>query len=143
MVAVQQLIYSSAATVPFSESEIATLLLRARAKNGRLGVSGLLLHDSGSFLQVLEGDAEVVNALFATIALDKRHSRLVQLLNRHVAQRRFAEWKMGFVSVSALTQTIPGYSDYLQHRGESGKAADAAERVLSAFRDGRFRSIIT
>lgn len=128
--------------MPFSERDFASLLLRARAKNARLGVSGLLLHDSGSFLQVLEGDAEVLNALFATIAVDKRHSRVVQLLNRRVDQRRFADWKMGFVSVSALSQPLPGYSDYLRSRGEVGKAGDAAERVLSAFRDGRFRSVV-
>lgn len=129
--------------MPFSETEIAGLLLRARAKNGRLGISGLLLHDNGSFLQVLEGDAEVLHSLFATIALDRRHTRVVKLLNRPVHHRRFAEWQMGFVSVSSLPQTIPGYSDYLQHRREAGKAGDAAEQVLSAFRDGRFRSVIT
>jgi len=139
---VHQVIYSSAATLSFSENDFASLLLRARGKNERLGISGLLLHDRGSFLQVLEGDAEVLNALFATIASDKRHSRVVQLLNRQIDQRRFADWKMGFVSVSAISPPLPGYSDYLRCRGEAGKAGDAAERVLSAFRDGRFRSVV-
>lgn len=139
----QQLIYSSAAAVQFTEKDLASLLLRARSNNARLGVSGLLLHHEGSFLQVLEGDSEVLSSLFATISNDKRHGRLVKLLDRQVEDRHFAEWRMGFVAVAALSQALPGFSDYLRHRGDSAKAADAADRVLSAFRDGRFRSYVT
>ena len=139
---VHQVIYSSAAVTPFSEADLASLLLRARANNTRLGVSGLLLHHEGSFLQTLEGERNVLESLFATISLDKRHNRVVKLLDREVDERHFAEWKMGFVSVASLSQTLPGYTDYLRHRGEVAKAADAADRVLAAFRDGRFRSHI-
>lgn len=124
----------------FTESELASLLLRARTNNARLGVSGLLLHQEGSFLQVLEGEANMLNSLFHTISLDKRHNRVVKLLEREVDERHFAEWKMGFVSVASLSHSLPGYTDYLRHRGEVAKAADAADRVLAAFRDGRFRS---
>ncbi|HKO50089.1 MAG TPA: BLUF domain-containing protein [Polyangiaceae bacterium] len=138
-----QVIYSSAATTPFSDAELASLLLRARTNNLRLGVSGLLLHHAGSFLQVLEGDRAVLERLFATIRLDRRHNRVVKLLEREVAERHFADWKMGFVSMGNLVQALPGFSDYLRHRGDASKAADAADRVLSAFRSGRFRSHVT
>jgi hypothetical protein len=137
---VYQIIYSSAAAVGFSETDLASLLIRARQNNGRLAVSGLLLHHDGSFLQVLEGDTAVLESLFAIICADKRHNRIVKLLGREVAERHFGDWKMGFVSAAALAHELPGYSDYFRHRGEATKAADAAERVLSAFRDGRFRS---
>ncbi|MEO8905904.1 MAG: BLUF domain-containing protein [Polyangiaceae bacterium] len=135
-----QVIYSSAAVTPFTESDLTSLLLRARGNNARLAVSGLLLHHEGSFLQVLEGEASVLNSLFHTISLDKRHNRVVKLLEREIDERHFAEWQMGFVSVALLSHQLPGYTDYLRHRGEGGKAADAADRVLAAFRDGRFRS---
>ena len=124
----------------FSEPDLATLLLRARVNNARLGVSGLLLHHEGSFLQVLEGDPEVLKTLFVKISLDKRHNRVVKLLDRNVEKRHFAEWKMGFVSGATISHALPGFSDYLRHRGEVSKVADAAERMISAFRDGRFRS---
>ena len=138
-----QLVYSSAATIEFTELELASLLLRARANNARLGVSGLLLHHSGSFMQVLEGDADVIASLFSTIGKDERHNRVVKLLDRDVAGRQFAEWKMGFVSVAALANPLPGFSEFLRHGAEASRGADAAERVLSAFRDGRFRSKVT
>jgi len=137
---VHQVIYSSAATVPFSEADLTTLLLRARQNNARLQVSGLLLHHEGSFLQVIEGDEATLDTLFSVISRDKRHDRIVKLLSREVPERHFAEWKMGFVSMSALAHSLPGFSDFLRHRGTPNANAEAAARVVSAFRDGRFRS---
>ena len=138
-----QVVYSSAAVTQFSETDLASLLLRARVNNERLGVSGLLLHHEGSFLQVLEGDEAVLNTLFATISLDKRHNRIVKLLGRKTEERHFAEWKMGFVAVKALATTLPGFSDFLRQRGQPNAERDAAERVLAAFRDGRFRNQVS
>jgi hypothetical protein len=137
---VHQVVYSSAATLPFSDSDLSALLLRARNNNQRLGVTGLLLHHEGSFLQALEGDEAVLETLLATIKRDKRHDRLVMLVRRQVEGRHFPDWQMGFVALSSVPRTLPGFSDYLRHRGESNATADAAARVLSAFRDGRFRS---
>jgi Sensors of blue-light using FAD len=137
---VYQIIYSSAAAIPFTDNDLASLLLRARANNARLAVSGLLLHHEGSFLQVLEGAEDVLHGLLRVISLDKRHNRIVKLLVREVDERHFADWEMGFVSVTSLAKTIPGYSDYLRLRGEPSAAGDAAARVLAAFREGRFRS---
>jgi Sensors of blue-light using FAD len=137
---VHQVIYSSAEVVPFSENDLSTLLLRARSNNERLGVTGLLLYHEGSFLQALEGDEAVLDALFTTISRDKRHNRVVKLLGRAVEERHFSNWKMGFVAMSTIAKTLPGFSDYLRQRGELAGKADAATRVLSAFRDGRFHN---
>ena len=137
---VYQIIYSSAAAVPFSDNDLATLLLRARSNNERLGITGLLLYHDRSFLQVLEGDTAVLESLFSIILRDKRHDHIVKLLAREVDDRHFAGWKMGFVSMSSVPTTLPGFSDYLRQRGEPGAKADAAARVLAAFRDGRFRN---
>jgi hypothetical protein len=137
---VHQVIYSSAATVPFSESDLSALLLRARANNARLAVTGLLLYHEGSFLQALEGEQAALESLFLTITGDKRHDHILKLLARDVEGEHFAGWQMGFVAVSTIAKTLPGFSDYLRHRGESQGKADAAAHVLSAFRDGRFRN---
>ncbi|MEI9937362.1 MAG: BLUF domain-containing protein [Pseudomonadota bacterium] len=135
-----QIIYSSTAAVPFSERDLSTLLLRARGNNERLGVTGLLLSHENSFLQALEGDEAVLEALFLVISRDKRHDQIVKLLVRNVEGRHFAGWRMGFVAVSSIAKTLPGFSDYLRHRGERDGTADAAARLLSAFRDGRFHN---
>ena len=59
-----QVVYASAAVEAFSEVQLVQLLARARTNNERLGVTGLLLYDEGSFLQVLEGDAKVIELLY-------------------------------------------------------------------------------
>jgi Sensors of blue-light using FAD len=138
-----QVIYSSAATVPFSELELTLLLRGARANNTKLGVTGMLLFQDGSFLQVVEGDEPVVEALLQKIGRDERHSGVNTLLRREVEARHFGDWAMGFVSPKYLTKALPGYSDYLRLRGgDPEKSANAAERVLAGFRDGRFRSYV-
>jgi hypothetical protein len=137
-----QIIYSSAAVVPFSELELQRLLLQARENNTRLGVTGMLLYQEGSFLQVVEGEGPLLETLFQRIAADKRHQRVITLLRREVEARHFGDWAMGFVSPEHLTQQLPGYSDYLRLRGQPQTGATAAERVLSSFREGRFRNFV-
>jgi hypothetical protein len=138
-----QIIYTSVAVAPFSELELTRLLMLARANNTRLGVSGMLLYDDGSFLQAIEGEAPVLEALFQRISGDPRHGRVAMLLRREIDARHFGDWSMGFVASKYLSRNLPGYSDYLRLRGEPDKSANAADRVLAGFREGRFRSYVT
>jgi hypothetical protein len=137
-----QVVYSSAAVQAFTEPQLVDLLARARLNNERLGITGLLLYDDGSFLQVLEGDDRVIDGLYETIGRDKRHHRVVALLRREVPERHFAKWRMGFAAMNASSKHMPGYSAYWQARAEPAAAASAASRLLDSFRDGRFHSFV-
>jgi Sensors of blue-light using FAD len=139
---VNQVVYSSAAVLPFSDPELTDLLARARMNNERRGVTGMLLYHEGSFLQVLEGEASVLESLFTAISADKRHHRVVALLRREVEERHFGDWRMGFASIKNLPANLPGYSDYLRLRGDPVGAANAAARLMAAFRDGRFHTFV-
>ena len=66
-----QLVYASAANVPFTAEALRELLARARTTNTGLDVSGVLLHVDGSFLQVLEGEHEVVEKLLERVGRDR------------------------------------------------------------------------
>jgi hypothetical protein len=144
---IHQLIYISAAKAEFSEAALTRLLLRARENNRKLGVSGLLIHHSGSFFQVLEGSEVIVEALFDRIGRDPRHHRVAVLKRSSVPSAVFGEWSMGFVGGGQPAfDRIPGYNDFFR-RGlantnlvESG--AQAAALAL-AFREGRFRQLVT
>jgi hypothetical protein len=135
-----QLIYRSAARTPFSQRQLTELLTHARDNNLRLGMTGMLLYDDGSFLQVLEGEPEQLLPLYASILLDPRHHGITKLLEREIEERQFGDWQMGFVSVARLGVTIPGYSDFLRLSDATGSGGKQAIRVLSQFREGRFRS---
>lgn len=108
------LIYGSAAVEPFSEAELVALLEKAREKNRRLGITGMLLYRDGNFLQVLEGEAEAVDALLETIRRDPRHRGILVFLKRPLPQREFSDWEMGFVNLDSVSpEQLPGYSSYL------------------------------
>jgi len=74
------LIYASAALKPQGREELMELLDVARWKNAELGVTGMLLYCEGSFFQVLEGEAETLERLFAMIRKDPRHHRITKII---------------------------------------------------------------
>jgi hypothetical protein len=95
-VAMFQLVYVSAAVRPLSKSELGELLAQSRKNNSRLGLTGMLLYKDGDFMQVLEGEEQVVRDMMSTIARDPRHSGILVLIQGDTSQHPFAEWSMGF-----------------------------------------------
>jgi hypothetical protein len=116
---VRRLIYSSLASEPMQAQELEEMLTWSRMLNEANGITGLLLYfppeltDQPSFLQLLEGEADVVEATYDRIARDARHHdvRLVSL--RDVEQRLFPQWSMGldFVTRAQLAKALPGRPD--------------------------------
>ncbi|WP_262966060.1 BLUF domain-containing protein [Methylobacter psychrophilus] len=95
------LIYSSAAAYKFSEDDLIDLLTKARQYNGNTDVTGMLLYTEGSFFQILEGEESVVDALFAKISKDKRHTKAVTIMRKTIPNRSFGEWTMGYANVTS------------------------------------------
>ncbi len=138
------LIYSSAATQHFGRDELVELLDRARTTNSKLDISGMLLYIDGSFLQVLEGAPDQVDALFSHIAKDSRHTTVVTIIREPIAKRTFSDWSMGFADVSTDDlNAIDGLNDFFT--GEAcftGLGAGRTKKLLNAFKSGRWRSRI-
>lgn len=109
------LCYVSAATQHMTHDELIQCLAQFRKNNTLAGITGLLLYNGhGTFLQVLEGDDEVVDELYSRINKDTRHRRINCLGRRRISQRSFPDWSMGFKSLDDEDLTaIEGYSDYL------------------------------
>jgi hypothetical protein len=106
------LVYTSSATQPFTEEELSELLESSRAGNRSRGITGLLLHRDGEFVQILEGDRDEVEHLMGRIVQDRRHRDVRILLKEPLHERRFAHWTMGYESLSALDATpAEGYRD--------------------------------
>jgi hypothetical protein len=119
------LIYLSAATIPFSTLNLLELLKRSRESNSRLGITGMLLYKDGNFLQVLEGNAKKVSALYEKIAQDRRHRRLITLSQSPCVDRAFPHWSMGFHDLNSPDVLgTPGFSSFLD---TSLTAADFVE----------------
>jgi hypothetical protein len=95
------IIYMSQASRKFSARELVTLLIEARGRNEQYHVTGALVYGADQFLQVMEGEAEVVADLYQHIARDSRHQNLLKLADKAIAQRLFADWSMAFDEVAA------------------------------------------
>ena len=135
-------IYTSAAVVEFRRSELDALLAGCRRNNAELGVTGILLFQSGSFFQVLEGSRPVVEALFTKIERDPRHSKATKLILEPIVERSFPEWTMGFPRITTQElATIPGLNDFFS-AGSSFMTLGSgrAKVLLDGFRNGKWRA---
>jgi hypothetical protein len=88
------LIYASRATECFHEHEIPDLLQQVRIANAKQEITGMLLYISGSFLQVLEGQPELVDAVFSSILRDKKHAEVTLIARESIPGRAFEGWTM-------------------------------------------------
>jgi hypothetical protein len=137
-----ELIYTSAAVRLFNPGELVELLKKARASNQRDDVSGILLYQDGSFMQVLEGAEESVRRVYDKVARDKRHFRLQVVREGAIPARRFAQWSMGFVSLdAALVRGLVGRHALLSN-GTLGEDTNEVSALLDRFRDGEFRRYV-
>ena len=132
------LTYLSVAREPFSEAALARLLVLSRERNTSLGLSGMLLHRNGTFIQALEGEQERVEALYSRISVDPRHHQLQRLASGPIERRAFAGWSMGFQNLSEDPPT--GFSPFLSStlsEKDLGSARAEAQRLLMRFKDAR------
>ena len=112
----KQLIYCSQ-PFGFDEAMLAGILSRARYNNVRDDITGALICRHDIYLQLIEGPAAAIDALYARISVDDRHCDVRLLLSEEVEQRMFPGWSM-------LDDTMPTMS---WSPGEiSGGALDTA-----------------
>ena len=112
--------YVSAAVDPMTDEEIAALLVHSRANNQRYGITGALLYHRDRFVQIVEGDDDIVRARFATIAADPRHRSVQIMREKVIGTRQFPEWTMGFRSLSDESiKRLDGFEDFFARSGRS------------------------
>lgn len=97
------LMYFSFAKRDFTPEDLIALAAQSARNNAAVGITGMLMHEGGMFLQVLEGDEAAVRGLFAKISDDSRHSRLTVVLEGNIPARHFPDWHMALVDADKLT----------------------------------------
>lgn len=89
--------YLSTAASPPSSAELEALLAVSQRNNAADGITGLLCHHDGSFLQFLEGDEEAIDRVYARITTDRRHHSMLKLYRQRCKERLFGDWTMAVV----------------------------------------------
>ena len=101
IVMIYYLIYLSSATQLYSSSDMTHILNSSRKNNAEKNITGILLYHEGNILQVLEGEEQAVTDLYRKIKRDTRHKNLIQMMQGTCTEHNFADWSMGFKSVTA------------------------------------------
>lgn len=96
-----RLTYISTAARDLTQDGVDAILAASRRNNRRDRITGLLFHDGRRFLQLLEGEASMVEAAYARILRDTRHRACVKLDERHADARVFGEWDMAWRRLNA------------------------------------------
>lgn len=111
-----QLIYVSRAVATPTPEELRVLVEVARERNAEDGLTGVLVYADSSYLQVLEGDADRVDATYKRIQRDRRHRDLRLLACEPVADRSFGTWAMAYhhPDASALTAALPDWTTAIE-----------------------------
>ncbi|MDX1315828.1 MAG: BLUF domain-containing protein, partial [Eudoraea sp.] len=94
-----QLTYRSEAKMGISAEDINAILRQSEANNPKFEITGCLVYNEGYFVQLLEGEKEIVKERFEVIELDDRHERVEVLSEGETMDRMFAEWKMAYIKL--------------------------------------------
>lgn len=131
----QALVYVSTAAHQLSQTEIAHLLERARARNAKEQVTGVLLYSHGNFMQYLEGPAEGLGRVYERIVADPLHHGIIELVREPIREREFADWTMAFRSISAYGMASPCTFDpvFIAKIEPAAAAATVTHDLLSKF----------
>lgn len=130
----EELVYVSSAVQGLTDADLEALLAKARERNQRLGITGVLLYDEGDFFQYLEGSAEALDEAYAHIVQSPQHRSILLLVRGPIAARNFGSWSMGFVKVpkSELLQLAHAQWRSALAAAVAAPAAPAASTTRSA-----------
>jgi hypothetical protein len=108
-----QIAYISTATQPMTTEQLIALLQQSFKNNIASGVTGMMLYGNATFLQSLEGEETVVDALYEKISKDERHGGIVFLHRKTIERRQYADWTMAFKRASDKElQGVEGLRDF-------------------------------
>ncbi len=98
-----QLTYKSEPFPWITIVDINEILQVAREFNAAESITGCLIYSKNLFVQILEGNQEIIEELYGRIQVDKRHYNVQLLLTEDVEQRIFSDWAMAYLNPKELS----------------------------------------
>ena len=95
-----ELLYCSSASQDLTPDDIANILNISRKYNSEREITGCLLYYEKQFIQIIEGDKQLIKGLFANIEKDIRHKNVILLGENEKEKRFFNHWSMAFKGLS-------------------------------------------
>jgi len=119
---------------------MAEIFGHARRRNSENGITGVLSFKSGHYIQILEGDDAVVDAVYAKIKKDPRHTNVSTILDRAISKRFFSAWSMRLLQSMNKDLSFINFFDY---NSASFSSLDAKKQQLIALFYSKNRRVKT
>ena len=119
------IIYSSKANHDISEEELHDILEKSKKNNESNGITGMLILYKDTFIQMLEGEEDIVEETFERISNDQRHDTVLTLFSGESDKRHFPDWKMALEVVD---------EDYFR-KIDSYESLDEGDKFLHQIKD--------
>lgn len=90
-----QLVYVSNRKSNCTQEEIDKIVASCKKNNPALGITGVLLYSESKFIQLVEGESNVITELYDKIKKDPRHSNTMMVSYAPIKEKSFPSWHMG------------------------------------------------
>jgi hypothetical protein len=130
--------YVSTSNKELESSELRQLFEFCAIKNITEDISGILLHNSGNFLQYFEGDELKIKELYySKIKKDPRHKNIITVFEKRIDNLYFTGYKAGFTSVIEENQTasLRSYLNLLNYLDST--EMEALSKTVNSFISAR------
>lgn len=101
-----RLIYGSIKDRYVDGGGLKKILHTAQTNNAKANITGVLLFNSGYFLQAIEGSRAQINQLYHVISADQRHQGVQLISMNDIDHRNWSEWSMQPVSISENEELV-------------------------------------
>lgn len=130
------LIYRSKALIN-KDNSLTEILKVSREFNSTNDITGMLIFRDNHFLQLLEGQEDIVRKLLEKIRLDMRHMQVTVIAETTSEKRMMQDWSMALVDSSSLTNTAKDLFELFDlGRGSNTFESKAAlEIIMRKFSD--------
>lgn len=100
-------------------------------KNAISGVTGAISYRKGYYMQLIEGEADVIDQLFSNIKTDKRHTAVTVIIETMVSQRSFPLRNM--MLVNSFNKEAKFIDFVRRNSREFATLPDALSTILAKF----------
>ena len=123
-----RLAYSSIARSNLSKTDLEDIIQACQKHNIEEDITGVLVYNGESFIQILEGAEKALDHLMGIITQDPRHSEVEVLMKTEIQSRAFSKWSMGFLLLNDLDLDhmvgLSTYEEILESMTESWEKQD-------------------
>lgn len=134
-------VFASATHGNFGEEQLAELSAEYKKSLSEDGVTGVMLYEDGNFFQVIEGDADKIDAAYKRFSAEKHTHKVVKIIEEEQDQRSFAHWTSAYSTAAKdiFVNQNTGRAYFSNTSEYQDIKSPKIKRLMGEFTKGRWR----